>query len=113
MHTALKLPVTKTSKEFCNILMVGLDGTGKTTMRKMLKRNIMLQTEPTGEWGVSMYLFRWRFKEYIFSICARLEATKTVDICGGISRKTPFWPVFCRMFVVLFSWYTALMWKEW
>lgn len=48
--------------------MVGLNGTGKTTIRKMLKRYIMLQTEPTGGWGVSMYLFRWRFKEYIFSI---------------------------------------------
>ena len=54
MHTALKLPVSKTS----NILMVGLDGTGKSTIRKMLKRDIMLQIEPTGGWGVSMYLFR-------------------------------------------------------
>ena len=73
--------------------MVGLDGTGKSTIRKMLKRDIMLQIEPTGGWGVSMYLFRWRFKEYIFSIC-EIRGNKNSRYLWRDFEKEPFWASF-------------------
>ena len=69
--------------------MVGLDGTGKTTIRKMLNRDIMLQTEPTGGWGVSVYLFRWRFKEYVFSIC-EIGGNKNSRYLWRDFEKDPF-----------------------
>ena len=73
--------------------MVGLDGTGKSTIRKMLKRDIMLQIEPTGGWGVSMNLFRWRFKEYIFSIC-EIRGNKNSRYLWRDFEKEPFWASF-------------------
>ena len=72
----------------CNILMVGLDGTGKTSIRKMLN-DIMLQTEPTGGWGLSMYQFRWRFKECIFSIC-EIGGNKSTRYKWRDFEKDPF-----------------------
>ena len=49
------------------ILMVGLDGAGKTTIANMLKREMIFRTEPTR--GCTFSLNAFGFKEYTFSIC--------------------------------------------
>lgn len=49
------------------ILMVGLDGAGKTTIANMLKRERIFRTEHTR--GCTLSLNAFGFKEYNFSIC--------------------------------------------
>ena len=70
------------------ILMVGLDGAGKTTIANLLQRKIV-QTEPTMGCDFSMNAFEC--KEFTFSIC---------DV-GGRERNRYMWRNFKRDHPVL------------